>query len=272
MLGQDLNKILTEEGFNVTPSDVDTLDITDEKAVKEYLAKHDFDIVLHIAAFTDVDKAESKKRLSYRINKIGSENLAKYTAKTSIPILYISTDYVFDGTKQTPYETFDAPNPLNVYGFTKYKGEEAVKKHNPNHYIVRTSWLYGHKGRNFVEVMIYLASVMPELKIVSDQIGCPTWTVDLCYGIVKLIKEKSPYGIYHVCGSGQTSWYGFAEKIFEFMNLDTKIVAIPTEEFPRPATRPKNSVMNNNNICPPWEESLKKYIELRSTNLPASKS
>lgn len=150
--------------------------------------------------------------------------------------------------------------PLNNYGMTKYEGEEAVRSLCEKYYIARTSWLYGHHGKNFVETMIK-ASDRQELKVVDDQIGCPTWTVELANGILKLL--SMPYGTYHVCGSGKTSWYGFAKEIFKQMNLDVNLTACTSEEFPRPAKRPKNSVMENNNICRNWEAALHDYLQLR---------
>ena len=164
--------------------------------------------------------------------------------------MYISTDYVFDGTKEGKYLPNDETNPINVYGASKLAGENAVRK-NEKYYITRTSWLYGHHGKNFVETMISLKD-KEELKVVDDQIGCPTWSVELANGIVKIIKEEMPYGIYHVCGSGSTSWYGFAKKIFELYGAKVNLKPCSTEEFPRKANRPKNSIMENNRICRKW--------------------
>ncbi|MFH0702660.1 MAG: dTDP-4-dehydrorhamnose reductase [bacterium] len=262
MLGQDLTEILAQQDFIISfPTDIDTLDIIDEKALTDYFDNNNFDMVIHAAAYTDVDGAESNQDKAFLINYKGTENLARQTARINIPIVYISTDYVFDGTKNFPYEPDDKPNPINIYGLSKLKGEEAIQKFNQKYYIARTSWLYGHKGRNFVETIINLAKQKPELKIVNDQTGCPTWTIDLISGILSLIDENKPYGIYHICGSGCTSWYGFALKIIEFMKLKTKILPISTKEFPRPAKRPEYSVMNNNQICPNWEKSLFQYIK-----------
>jgi dTDP-4-dehydrorhamnose reductase len=260
MLGQDLTAILRQQNIEVIPTDIDTLDITNNKQAEEFLDKEDFDFLIHTAAYTNVDGAETEQEKAFLINYQGTENLAKYTAKRNIPIIYISTDYVFDGTKKSPYETDDKTNPINIYGLSKLKGEEAVLKYNKKHYITRTSWLYGHKGRNFVETIIKLATEKPELRIVDDQIGCPTWTVELAKSITIIIKEQKPYGIYHICGSGHTSWYGFAKKIVELMKIDTNLIPVTTEEYPRPAQRPKYSIMNNNKSCIDWEISLAQYI------------
>ena len=152
------------------------------------------------------------------------------------------------------------PNPINNYGLTKYEGEEAVRSFCEKYYIARTSWLYGHHGKNFVETMISLKD-KDVLKVVDDQIGCPTWTVELANGILKLLNK--PYGTYHVCGSGHTSWYGFAKEIFRLMDLKVNIQPCATDEFPRPAKRPAYSVMDNDKICRQWEAALKDYLDLR---------
>lgn len=263
MLGLDLVHLLEKENFTVIATDINNLDITDERAVEVFLNEHKPDFVIHAAAYTNVDKAEEEQEKAFLINQKGAENIAKYSAFLNIPIFYMSTDYVFDGTKDEPYEPLDAPNPINVYGLSKFKGEETVKNYNSKHYIIRTSWLYGKNGKNFVETIIKLAQEKAELRVVSNQFGCPTWTTALAHGIIEIIKKNKDYGIYHICGSSSTSWHGFAEKIVEFAGLKARVIPVSTEEFPRPAKRPKYSVMNNNNSCPNWEKSLKEYIELR---------
>lgn len=261
MLGQDLCPILEDEDFDVIETGKDILDVTNKKNIDEIFNLYHPDFVIHCAAYTNVDKAEDEKELAFKINGEGTENIARICKQFDIPILYISTDYVFEGTKKGKYLTSDKTNPIGVYGASKLKGEEAVKQ-NEKYYIVRTSWLYGHHGKNFVETMISLKD-KDELKVVDDQIGCPTWSVELSNGIVKIIKENMPYGIYHVCGSGYTSWFGFAKKIFELYGERVNIQPCTTEEYPRKAKRPKNSVMENNRICRKWETALKDYIELR---------
>lgn len=260
MLGQDLCPILEDVGCFVIETDKDNLDILDNEKVYEALKEVHPDLVVHCAAYTDVDKAEEDLKTAEMINVTGTENVAEACGKLGITLVYISTDYVFDGTTDEPYTPEDRPNPLNNYGMTKYEGEEAVRSLCEKYYIARTSWLYGHHGKNFVETMIK-ASERQELKVVDDQIGCPTWTVELANGILKLL--SMPYGTYHVCGSGKTSWYGFAKEIFKQMNLDVNLTACTSEEFPRPAKRPKNSVMENNNICRNWEAALHDYLQLR---------
>ena len=261
MLGQDLCPILEDEEFDVIETDINNMDFTKPDEVSSKIKETMPDIVIHLGAYTNVDKAEEEKEKAFKINYEGTLNIVNACKENGITLIYISTDYVFDGTKKEKYLPNDKTNPLNVYGESKLKGEEEVKKCE-KYYITRTSWLYGHHGKNFVETMISLSN-KEELKVVDDQVGCPTWTVELARGIVKLIKEEKPYGIYHLCGSGETSWYGFAKEIFKLCNLKVNLKPCKTEEFPRPAKRPKYSVMENNNICRDWKEALKDYIDLR---------
>lgn len=262
MLGQDLCPILEDIGCFVYESDIDTLDVTDEEQISVAIATIKPDVVIHAAAYTNVDKAEEERELALKVNEQGTANVAKACAKNDCVMVYISTDYVFDGEKNTPYVPSDSVNPINYYGLTKLKGEEAVKKYCEKYYIVRTSWLYGHHGKNFVETMISLADDK-ELKVVNDQIGCPTWTVELANGIIKLIGTQKEYGIFHICGSGQTSWYGFAKEIFEQIGANANLVECTTDEFKRPASRPKYSVMNNEKYCRDWKVALRDYLALR---------
>lgn len=265
MLGQDLCPVLEDNGYSVFETDVDILDITNPVNIDEVFSAQKPDIVIHCAAYTNVDKAEEDIENARQINARGTENIAKACKKYDALMVYISTDYVFDGGVNTqrniPYKPLDKTSPLNNYGLTKWEGEEAVRNNLEKYYICRTSWLYGHHGKNFVETMISLAN-KPELKVVDDQIGCPTWTVDLSNAIVKIIETK-PYGTYHTCGGGSTSWYGFAKEIFKLANLDVNLNPCTTDEFPRPAKRPAYSVMDNNGICRDWQKALKDYMELR---------
>ena len=262
MLGQDLCPILQEFGYEVIKTDIDTMDITDLNSVKNKIMEEKPDFIIHCAAYTNVDKAEDDLENAILINKIGTENVAKVCEEINATLVYVSTDYVFDGEKTCGYKPDDKTNPLNNYGLTKLQGEQAVQKYCKKYYIVRTSWLYGIHSRNFVETMISMAD-NPEIKVVNDQIGCPTWTVDLSKGIIKLLQENAEYGIYHICGSGSTSWYGFAKKIFELANLKVNLIPCTTDEFLRPAKRPKCSIMYNNDICRNWELALKDYMKLR---------
>lgn len=262
MLGQDLCPILEDEGFEVIETDVDTLDITNEINVFDVIGREKPYYVIHCAAYTNVDKAEEDEKTATLINVKGTENIAKACAKNGATLIYISTDYVFDGEGKVPYRPNDKTNPQSVYGKTKCLGEEAVRKFCQNHYITRTSWLYGHHGKNFVETMISLAQKL-ELKVVDDQKGCPTWTVELSNAILNLIEEEADFGTYHFCGLGETTWYGFAKEIFEGAGLKVNLKPCTTDEFPRPAKRPKYSVMDNAKACRNWKMALKDYLALR---------
>lgn len=262
MLGQDLCPILEDSGYEVVETDIDVMNITDAKSVKLVLEKEKPDVVIHCAAYTNVDKAEEDLKTAELINVTGTENVAEVCGKLGITMVYISTDYVFDGEKDEPYEPDDRTNPLNNYGITKFEGEEAVRSLCDKYIVARTSWLYGHHGKNFVETMLNLAKTHKELKVVDDQIGCPTWTVDLSNALVELIGNEV-CGTFHVCGSGCTSWYGFAKEIFKIANVNVDLKPCTTAEFPRPAKRPEFSVMDNEGICRDWRFALRDYLSLR---------
>jgi dTDP-4-dehydrorhamnose reductase len=261
MLGQDLCPILEDNGYEVIETDIHNLDIIDFHSAETVFMEEKPDFVIHCAAYTNVDNAEEDIEQSRLINAQGTENIAKLCKKTDATMVYISTDYVFDGNKTEPYQPIDKPAPLNNYGLTKLEGEIAVKKNLEKYYICRTSWLYGHHGDNFIEKMLTLAD-KPEIKVVNDQTGCPTWTVELSNGIVEII-ETCSYGTYHVCSSGETTWYGFAKEIFEQSNLKVNLLPCSTKDFLRTAKRPKYSVMENNKICRNWKSALKDYLSLR---------
>jgi dTDP-4-dehydrorhamnose reductase len=260
MLGYDVAEIFSNSGYAVLKATKADLDVTNFSEVNYFFKKNNFDLVIHAAAYTKVDDAEINKELAFSVNADGAKNVAIAANEKSVPLVYISTDYVFDGEKGSPYFPNDRTNPLNVYGHSKLVGEENVKKENPKCYIVRTSWLYGKHGKNFVETMINLSKTQKSLKVVNDQIGCPTWTVDLANGIKNLIENKMPYGTYHLCGGGFVSWYGFAKKIFEILKIKIELLPVTTKEFPRPSKRPKFSAMENLGLLKEWEEGLKNYL------------
>ncbi len=262
MLGSDLCPMLEDSGFEVIETTRDELDITDEQNVKSVINDVKPDYVVHCAAYTNVDKAQEEFDKAELVNAKAAEYIAQACKENEAVLIYISTDYVFDGEKQTPYEPDDPTNPINAYGLTKLHGEQAVEKYCDKYYILRTSWLYGHHGKNFVETMLSLAD-KPEVKVVDDQIGCPTWTVDLSDAIISFIDEDPDYGIYHACGSGSTSWYGFAKEIYKQKKLKVNLNPCTTQEFPRPAKRPKYSVMNNEGLLRDWKLALNEYLELR---------
>ncbi|DAB25303.1 TPA: dTDP-4-dehydrorhamnose reductase [Candidatus Gastranaerophilales bacterium HUM_21] len=262
MLARDLCPMLEDADFEVIETTRNELDVTDELQVRRVISDVKPDYVIHCAAYTNVDKAEEEPETAELVNAKSAEYIAKACNSNNAIMIYISTDYVFDGTKKTPYVSDDTTNPTGAYGLSKLHGEEAVRKFCHAHYIIRTSWLYGHHGKNFVETMISLAE-KTELKVVDDQVGCPTWTVDLSDAIISFIDEEPPFGTYHACGAGSTSWYGFAKEIFDLMSLNVNLIPCTTEEFPRPAKRPAYSVMDNEGLLRDWKQALQEYIELR---------
>lgn len=266
MLGQDLSPIFEDEGFEVIETDVHNLDVTNEQNVEEVFSAEKPNIVIHCAAYTNVDKAEEDIETARLINAVGTKNIAEACKKFDAVMVYISTDYVFDGKGSEPYKSSDKTAPLNHYGLTKWEGEEAVRKHLEKYYICRTSWLYGIHGKNFVETMLSLAD-KPDVKVINDQIGCPTWTVELANGIVNLIEDDAAYGTYHVCGSGQASWYEFAMEIFKNAGIKVSIQSCTTDEFSHAAKRPAYSVMDNDRMCRDWKVALKDYMALRPVEI-----
>lgn len=264
-LGRELIKQMEREDYELILTDVDTLDITSSLQVYEYVKKIKPHVIVNCAAHTQVDKCEEEEDKAFLINALGPKNLAQAAYAIGAEIVHISTDYVFSGDINKPLTEFEATNPQTVYGKTKLIGEEFVKEFNPKHYIIRTAWLYGD-GNNFVKTMLALSLKNSTLKVVSDQIGTPTSTFDLAKVIIALINSKD-YGTFHCTCKGQCSWYDFAQKIFELKNIEVKVVPCSTEEYPRPAKRPKYSVLRNymlentiGDITRPWEEALEDYL------------
>lgn len=273
MLGQDVLAALKKHGHEATATDLrmegaNKLDLTDAKAVQKMLNHSQPDVVFHLAAYTDVNGSESHPLDAYRVNGMATQNLALACLELDIPLLYISSDYVFDGKSGVPYTEYDRPAPLGVYGKSKYAGEMHIQQLLSRFFIVRTSWLYGKNGKNFVETMRNLAQTRPELTVVADQFGCPTFTVDLAEALIRIV-ESGRYGIYHASGEGFTTWHGFAEKIMEFSGLKTPVRPITTEELGSPAPRPAYSVLENLALkladiptLPHWEDALRRYLAL----------
>lgn len=237
------------------------LDIARLNAVREAVQAHHPDLVLNTAAFNNVDGAESDPEAAYRSNALGPRNLAVVTAARHLPLLHISTDYVFDGTSQRPYHEFDCPHPCSVYGASKLAGEEVVRALNPHHYIVRTAWLYHTVGRNFPKTMCSLAN-QPEVRVVSDQYGSPTYAPHLAIAIARLIPTGA-YGTYHFAGQGGTSWFELTRTLYRLLGIQTPVRAIATADFPRAAQRPRYSVLTTlqdpHILLPPWEEGLTEF-------------
>lgn len=242
------------------------VDITDEKAVKTLIETYKPEVVFHCAAYTAVDKAESEMEKCYDINVLGTRNITKVCQEVGSKLFYISTDYVFDGTKDGIYEVNDKPNPLSVYGNTKRLGEiEALK--NLKTFIVRISWVFGVNGNNFVKTMLRLAKEKEFLNVVNDQVGSPTYTVDLSRLLVDMMQTEK-YGVYHATNEGYCSWYDFAKKIFELTGETIPVYPIPTSEYKTAAVRPLNSKLSKQSLIdagfeqlPTWEDALNRYLE-----------
>jgi dTDP-4-dehydrorhamnose reductase len=264
-LGTDIVKYFHKD--EVFGYDVDVLDITDIKQVVDLVKQIKPDVIINCAAYTNVDGCEEKEELAYKVNAIGVRNLAVAALETKAKLLHISTDFVFDGCTDKPYLEFDKPNPLSIYGKSKLAGEELIRQICPRHYILRTAWLYGKNGNNFVKTMLKLGQEKKTLNVVDDQIGSPTFTEDLIRVIAQVIKTDA-YGTYHATNNGHCSWNEFAKKIFEYAGLQgIEVLPISTEELGRPAKRPQYSVLRNFMLeaqfdykMRDWEEALKEYF------------
>ncbi len=249
------------------------LDISNKENCQAVFRKIKPDFCINAAAYTAVDKAESEQDKAELINVIGAKNLAETCKELDTKLIHISTDFVFDGSNNTPYTENQIPSPKGVYGQTKLDGERAIQNVFSNYYIIRTSWVYSQFGNNFMKTMLRLASERTSLSVVNDQIGTPTNAVDLADCLMTIISSQYPtpntqYGIYHFSNEGQCSWYDFAKVIFEINQVNIDLIAIPTSEFPTPAERPKYSVLDKSKIkstfgitIKNWQESLKS-IEL----------
>jgi dTDP-4-dehydrorhamnose reductase len=256
MLGHDLVDVLSVDN-EVSTTTIDTLDITDINKTIKTVKEYNPDVLIHAAAFTDVDGSESNPDLAFKVNATGTRNVAVACQKANCAMVYICTDYVFDGTNSSSYREYDQTHPLGVYGKTKHTGELYIRDLLNKFYIIRTSWLYGYHGPNFVTTMLNLAKKTKNITVVKDQIGSPTYTVDLAKAI-KLLIKKPTYGIYHVTNSENCSWYDFAAEIFNQSQIEVNLKPVTTEEFPRPAPRPKYSVLENYN----W--NMEGYPKMRS--------
>ncbi len=246
------------------------LDITNFELVEDFITTHSVTAIINAAAYTAVDLAETESALAFHINSFGARNLALISKKFEIPLIHISTDYVFDGTNYRPYVETDIPNPISTYGKSKLEGEEAVLELAHSAYIIRTSWLYSGFGKNFLTNITKLALERESLSIVADQIGTPTYAQDLAEVILELLPnlEAGTRQILHYSNQGVASWYDFAYEIINLQNIDCKLTPIPTTSYPTPATRPYYSILDKTLISsllqspiPHWKESLKKHLK-----------
>jgi len=268
-LGKELAQLPRQTDIEIIGLTREQLDITDLVVCRKVLDEYRPNAVIHCAAYTAVDQAEAEPDLAFSVNAAGTRNLAVAAEEIGAKFLYISTDYVFDGRGTTPYIEYDAPNPQTVYGKSKFAGEQLVQTLNSRYFIVRTAWIYGKHGNNFVETMLKLAGEKDELKVVRDQIGSPTYALDLAYFLIDLVRTDY-YGTYHVSNTGSCSWYEFASAIFREAGITIKLEPCTTSEFPRPAPRPAYSVMDqwmlrSTGLQPlrSWEEALRHYLQVR---------
>ncbi len=242
-LGDELIRSLDGK-HEIVGIDIDELDITDGKAVEKFVKNEKPDIVINPAAYTNVDNAEANANAAYKVNAVGAQNMASACLETGAKLVHFSTDFIFDGEKNGEYDEFDIPNPISVYGRSKLAGEVLVREILPMHFIIRTAWLYGVKGSNFVRTMLKLSETHDEVKVVNDQFGNPTYAKDLALTVERLIGTNA-FGTYHCTNRGIVSRYDFVKRIFELAGKRTQVIPVTTEELGRPARRPKNSALRN---------------------------
>ena len=259
----ELNQVRPQ--FQVVATDLDSMDITDTHQVQKIVSFEKPEVIINTAAYTKVDACETDEQTAFRVNAHGARNLAVAAYNIGAKILQVSTDYVFDGTGRTPLREYDPVNPLSVYGKSKALGEQLVMTTNPRYFIVRTAWLYG-EGHNFVRTILKLAAERDELKVVNDQVGTPTSTVDLARCILDLIQTEH-YGVYHGTCEGECTWYEFARRILALKGINKRVIPISTTELRLPAKRPAYSVLENFMLSMvgldnfrKWEEALEEYL------------
>ncbi|WP_417356015.1 dTDP-4-dehydrorhamnose reductase [Flavobacterium sp.] len=267
-LGQSIKHIAaSHSSLSFYYADSKEGDITNKATLEKLFKEVKPDYCINAAAYTAVDKAETDKEQAYAVNVTGAKNLAEVCNARGVKLIHISTDFVFDGTKSTPYTEEDITNPQGVYGLTKRQGEQEIENALKEHYIVRTSWLYSQFANNFMKTMLRLAAERDSLGVIDDQKGTPTNAVDLAEAMLKIIESgKAAYGIYHYSNEGETSWYGFAKQIFETNNVNIDLKPIPTSAYPTPAKRPQYSVLDKSKIKDTfdlqinnWQDSLQPY-------------
>lgn len=266
-LGYDIVKELQKQNIEYYGATRKDFDLIDFEATEKFIVNYMPDVVIHCAAYTAVDKAEDEQGLCYLVNASATENIAEICKKINAKMLYISTDYVFDGTKEGFYEVGDTPNPINVYGKTKLLGEQTVQRILDKYFIVRISWVFGEHGNNFVKTMLKLGKERRELNVVADQYGSPTYTADLAPLLVEMVKTDK-YGIYHATNEDVCTWAEFAEEIFKIAKLDVKVCRITTAEYPTMAKRPMNSKLSKKSLEKKnfkklefWHNALEHFLE-----------
>jgi dTDP-4-dehydrorhamnose reductase len=273
MLGRDVMLAAGNAGHAVVGYGRAELDVTDAEALARKFDLERPDAVINCAAWTDVDGAEAAEQDAFAVNGTGAGNVAAAAAEVGASVVYVSTDYVFDGAKGAPYVESDQPAPLSAYGRTKLAGEEATAAASKRHFVIRSAGLFGVGGTNFVETMLRLAEAQSEVLVVRDQVGSPTYTWHLAYGLVRLI-DGLEYGIHHMAAAGQCSWYEFAREIFEQAKVECKVLSVTTEEFGRPARRPPFSALASQREhairLPSWQDGLAGYLAQRQAEKEAA--
>lgn len=266
-LGYDVMAELAKRNIEAIGVDIDEMDITDKISVEKVIGEAAPDVVVHCAAYTAVDAAEDNEALCRRVNADGTRNIAEVCKKLDCKMVYISTDYVFDGQGTRPWEPDDERHPLNVYGQTKYEGELVVQENLSKYFIVRIAWVFGKNGKNFVKTMLKLAETHDKLTVVNDQFGSPTYTYDLARLLVDMI-QTDKYGIYHATNEGICTWYEFACEIFRQAGVKIEVTPVPASEYPTKAKRPENSRLDKSKLTengferlPSWQDALRRYIK-----------
>lgn len=266
-LGHDIVRECQKRNIEAIGVDINEMDITNKSQIEKVILSDKYDAVIHCAAWTAVDKAEDEIDLCRKVNKDGTEYIAYFCEKLNIPMMYFSTDYVFDGEGTTPWCEYDKRNPLNVYGLTKYEGELAVEKLS-KHFIIRIAWVFGENGNNFIKTMLRLGRERGEVSVVNDQIGSPTYTYDLAKLCVDMILTDK-FGTYHATNEGYCSWYDFACEIFKKAEMNVKVNPVDSSKFPVKAIRPKNSRMSKTKLdengferLPTWQDALTRYLKV----------
>lgn len=267
-LGFDVVNELNKRGHEAVGVDIDEMDITDKDSVNRVIKAAAPDAVIHCAAYTAVDAAEDNEELCRNVNAKGTEYIAGVCRELDIKMMYISTDYVFDGQGTRPWEPDDERAPLNVYGQTKYEGELAIEENLTKYFTVRIAWVFGVNGKNFIKTMLNLGKTHDKLTVVADQTGSPTYTYDLARLLVDMI-ETEKYGRYHATNEGECTWYEFACEIFRQAGMNVKVEPVGSDQYPAKAKRPANSRMNKEKLkengflpLPSWQDALKRYLEV----------
>jgi len=267
-LGFDVVNELNKRGHEAVGVDIDEMDITDKESVNRVIKATAPDAVIHCAAYTAVDAAEDNEELCRNVNAKGTEYIAEVCRELDIKMMYISTDYVFNGQGTRPWEPDDERAPLNIYGQTKYEGELAIEENLTKYFTVRIAWVFGVNGKNFIKTMLNLGKTHDKLTVVADQTGSPTYTYDLARLLVDMI-ETEKYGRYHATNEGECTWYEFACEIFRQAGMDVKVEPVGSDQYPAKAKRPANSRMNKEKLeengflpLPSWQDALKRYLEV----------